>query len=197
MSIKKPAAAPANMDGSGLRIAIVHARWNPSIIEPLVSGAQKTLLANGVKASNIHVSSCPGSFELPFAAQRLISASQAQQASSASAVTATDLLSATGDVPSSGSTSDAPLKTQFDAVIAIGVLIKGETMHFEYICDAVSHGLMKLQLDARIPVIFGVLTCLTDEQAQARAGIGGSKHNHGESWGEAAVEMALKNAAAL
>ena len=80
----------------------------------------------------------------------------------------------------------------FDAVIAIGVLIKGATMHFEYICDSVSHALMKLQLDTGVPVIFGVLTALTDDQALERAGLGRGEnkgHNHGEDWGLAAVEM--------
>lgn len=61
---------------------------------------------------------------------------------------------------------------EFDAVIAIGVLIKGSTMHFEYICDATTHGLMRVQLDTGTPVIFGVLTALTDDQALERAGIG-------------------------
>lgn len=80
----------------------------------------------------------------------------------------------------------------FDAVIAIGVLIKGSTMHFEYICDSVSHALMKIQIDTGVPVIFGVLTALTEDQALERAGLGrGSEkgHNHGEDWGLAAVEM--------
>lgn len=80
----------------------------------------------------------------------------------------------------------------FDAVIAIGVLIKGSTMHFEYICDSVSHALMKIQVDTGIPVIFGVLTALTDDQALDRAGLGRGEnkgHNHGEDWGLAAVEM--------
>lgn len=80
----------------------------------------------------------------------------------------------------------------FDAVIAIGVLIKGSTMHFEYISDAVSHGLMKVQLDTGVPVIFGVLTALTDDQALERSGLGKGEnkgHNHGEDWGTAAVEM--------
>jgi len=44
-------------------------------------------------------------------------------------------------------------------------------MHFEYIADAVSHGLMKVQLDSGVPVIFGLLTCLTEEQAYTRAGL--------------------------
>jgi 6,7-dimethyl-8-ribityllumazine synthase len=81
----------------------------------------------------------------------------------------------------------------FDAVIAIGVLIKGATMHFEYISDSVAHGLMKVQLETGVPVIFGVLTALTDEQALERAGIGSGEnkgHNHGEDWALAAVEMA-------
>jgi 6,7-dimethyl-8-ribityllumazine synthase len=79
-----------------------------------------------------------------------------------------------------------------DAVICVGTLIKGETMHFEYICEAVSHGIMDLNLRPEgIPVIFGVLTCLTDLQALSRAGIdpAGKGHNHGLDWGLAAVEM--------
>lgn len=81
----------------------------------------------------------------------------------------------------------------FDAVIAIGVLIKGATMHFEYISESVSHALMRVQLDSGVPVIFGVLTALTDDQALERAGLGkgvDKGHNHGEDWGLAAVEMA-------
>lgn len=84
----------------------------------------------------------------------------------------------------------------FDAVIAIGVLIKGETMHFEYISDAVSHGLMRVQLDTGVPVVFGVLTALHEGHALHRAGLskeGNKGHNHGEDWGLAAVEMAINS----
>ena len=83
----------------------------------------------------------------------------------------------------------------FDAVIAIGVLIKGATMHFEYISQSVSQALMRVQLDTGVPVIFGVLTALTEEQALERAGIGrgaNKGHNHGEDWGSAAIEMASR-----
>lgn len=80
----------------------------------------------------------------------------------------------------------------FDALIAIGVLIKGETMHFEYIADSVSHGLMRVQLDTGVPVVFGVLTVLSEDQAKARAGVAAGGHNHGEDWGLAAVEMGVK-----
>lgn len=83
----------------------------------------------------------------------------------------------------------AGLTSPFDAVIAIGVLIKGETMHFEYIADAVSHGLMRVGLDTGVPVIFGVLTVLNEEQALARAGITKGMHNHSHDWGSAAVEL--------
>lgn len=92
----------------------------------------------------------------------------------------------------SKSTPQSPQKA-FDAIIAIGVLIKGATMHFEYIADAVSHGLMRVQLDSGIPVIFGLLTVLTEEQGLERAGLGNSgMHNHGEDWGSAAVELGVK-----
>jgi len=87
--------------------------------------------------------------------------------------------------------NDKPSSQSFDAVIAIGVLIKGETMHFEYIADAVSHGLMRVQLDSGVPVVFGLLTVLTEEQGMTRAGMNGG-HNHGEDWGNAAVELGSK-----
>jgi 6,7-dimethyl-8-ribityllumazine synthase len=120
--------------------------------------------------------------------------------------TAIDLLGAqnfgtprsTTPVPGSGAAIMNFTNTQnrpFDAVIAIGVLIKGATMHFEYISESVSQALMRVQLDTGVPVIFGVLTALTEEQALERAGIGrpGNKgHNHGEDWGSAAVEMASR-----
>lgn len=65
-------------------------------------------------------------------------------------------------------------------------------MHFEYIADAVTHGLMRVQLDSGVPVIFGVLTVLSEEQGLARAGQGGGSHNHGEDWGNAAVELGVR-----
>ena len=65
-------------------------------------------------------------------------------------------------------------------------------MHFEYIADAVSHGLMRVQLDSGVPLVFGLLTVLNEEQGMARAGIDGKGHNHGEDWGKAAVELGVK-----
>ncbi|KAI0107588.1 6,7-dimethyl-8-ribityllumazine synthase [Nemania sp. FL0031] len=181
---------PEEHDGSGLRIGIVHARWNESIIGPLVAGAEAQLKKCGVKASNIEIVSVPGSWELPIAVQRMYAASQIQQASSAGP--------SAGDLLGSSTTDLTALESSarpFDAIIAVGVLIKGETMHFEYIADAVSQGLMRVGLDLQIPVIFGVLTVLNDEQAKARAGLTSGGHNHGEDWGLAAVELGVKRAA--
>lgn len=81
-----------------------------------------------------------------------------------------------------------------DAVVAVGVLIKGETMHFEYILEAVTQGISRLNLDYAKPVIFGVLACLTEEQARARAGLIAGKHNHGTEWAQSALKMAALTA---
>jgi len=81
-----------------------------------------------------------------------------------------------------------------DAIICCGVLIKGDTFHFEYICDAVSSGIMSVQLQTTTPCMFGVLTCLNEDQVIARS-TGDS--NHGYDWGKTAVEMALLRSQAL
>mmetsp|Transcript_16492 Transcript_16492/g.40623 ORF Transcript_16492/g.40623 Transcript_16492/m.40623 type:complete len:175 (-) Transcript_16492:168-692(-) len=145
----------ASLDGKDLRIGIVKARWNAKITNSLVDGCKKSLTEAKVK--DIVVIEVAGSFELPFAAKKMID---------------------TG---------------KFAAVICIGCLIKGETMHFEYICESVSRGIMDLGLKSGIPVIFGVLTCLNETQALVRAGLEnetGKMHNHGKDWGFTAVEMA-------
>ena len=69
-SFKGP--SPQHYDGSGLRVAIVHARWNATIIEPLVAGTRAKLLECGVDERNIVVQSCPGSWELPITVQRCV-----------------------------------------------------------------------------------------------------------------------------
>ncbi|KAL8737347.1 MAG: hypothetical protein Q9181_001764 [Wetmoreana brouardii] len=199
-SLKGPGEAQS-YDGTSLRIAIVHARWNTAVITALVAGAKKALLKSGVIEENIVVQDVPGSYELPYAVQRIYAASQIQASTSTSiAPSAADLLSSTSvtdltsALPSSASPSAAEKASAapFDAIIAIGVLIKGETMHFEYIADATSHGLMRVQLDSGVPVVFGLLTVLSEEQAMARAGMKDGTHCHGEDWGAAAVELGVK-----
>src|SRR5690348_2936601 len=58
---------------------------------------------------------------------------------------------------------------RFDGVVCLGCLIKGDTMHFEYIAEAASRGIMDVGLSTGVPVSFGVLTTLTDEQAEVRS----------------------------
>ena len=78
-----------------------------------------------------------------------------------------------------------------DAVVALGVVIRGGTPHFEYVCSAATDGLSRVALDTGVPVGFGVLTCDTEEQALARAGLAGSVEDKGREAAEAAVAMAL------
>lgn len=62
---------------------------------------------------------------------------------------------------------------RFQALLAIGCVIKGDTPHFEYVCRLITDGVLRVQLDYSIPVGFGILTCLTEDQAMARAHLGG------------------------
>jgi len=77
---------------------------------------------------------------------------------------------------------------QFDAVICLGCLIKGDTMHFEYIAEATSQGIMTVSVSTGVPIAFGVLTTMTDEQAEARSAPGAQ--NKGREAALAAIEMA-------
>jgi 6,7-dimethyl-8-ribityllumazine synthase len=86
------------------------------------------------------------------------------------------------------------LSGSVDVVVPIGLLIKGDTYHFEVIADTVTSSLMSIGMSTGVPVIFGVLTVNTEEQAKDRS-VG--SNNHGLQWGMAAVEMALLRASAL
>jgi 6,7-dimethyl-8-ribityllumazine synthase len=77
-----------------------------------------------------------------------------------------------------------------DVVIALGVVIRGGTPHFEYVCHAVTEGLTRVQLDSGVPIGFGVLTVDNEKQALDRAGLKGSKEDKGAEAVEAAIRMA-------
>lgn len=79
--------------------------------------------------------------------------------------------------------------TEVDAVICLGCVIKGETPHFDYICQAVAQGLTNVSLEYNIPVIFGVLTTLNADQAKERAG--GEHGNKGIEAAVTALKMAM------
>lgn len=77
----------------------------------------------------------------------------------------------------------------YDAVVALGLVLKGETPHFDFVCDGVTSGLMDLMVTLRKPIGFGVLMCNTLEQAQARAGLPGSVEDKGFEAANAALQM--------
>jgi 6,7-dimethyl-8-ribityllumazine synthase len=79
----------------------------------------------------------------------------------------------------------------FDAVVALGVVVRGGTPHFEYVCDAATSGLTQVAVRTGVPVGFGVLTCDTDEQAFDRSGLPGSKEDKGHEAAMAAVATAV------
>merc|ERR1711920_854296 len=146
------------LDGSGIRVGIIKARWHPDICESLVSGAKAALTECGVPEENVVETEVPGSFELPLAARYLA------------------------------------LSGTVDAILPVGVLIKGDTIHFEVISEAVTDGLMSVGLQTGVPIVFGVLTCMDEQQAVSRSK---GDNNHGVDWGKAAVEMALLRNSAI
>ena len=145
-------SAIPDLDGKGLRIAIIGARFNDHIVTNLRDGALRGLERLGVADSDIMESWVPGAFELPLAAK---------------------VLAETGKV---------------DAIICLGTVIKGDTPHFEYICQGVTNGLASLCSSQDIPVIFGVLTVNTLQQALDRCG--GIHGNKGDEAAITAIELA-------
>jgi 6,7-dimethyl-8-ribityllumazine synthase len=79
----------------------------------------------------------------------------------------------------------------FDAVIALGVIIRGGTPHFEYVSDAATSGLSRVALDTGVPIGFGLLTCDDEAQALDRAGLPDSNEDKGREAAEAALSLAL------
>jgi 6,7-dimethyl-8-ribityllumazine synthase len=146
-------SAIPDLDGAGLRIAIIGARFNDHIVTNLRDGALRGLERLGVADSDIMESWVPGAFELPLAAK---------------------VLAGTGKV---------------DAIICLGTVIKGDTPHFDYVCGEAARGIQDAQLATGIPVMFGVLTVNTEQQAIDRSGPG--IDNKGDEAAVGAVEMAL------
>ena len=140
------------VDGSGLKVAVVAAQWHETVMAGLVAGALRGLADCGV-AEPVLVR-VPGSFELPVAAARLA-------------------------------------RSGFDAVVALGVVIRGGTPHFDYVCQAATQGLTRVAVDTGVPVGFGLLTCDDETQALDRAGLDGSKEDKGREAAVAAVATAV------
>jgi 6,7-dimethyl-8-ribityllumazine synthase len=80
---------------------------------------------------------------------------------------------------------------RYDAVVALGVVIRGGTPHFDFVCRAAADGLARVAIETGVPVGFGLLTCDTTEQALDRCGLAGSSEDKGREAAMAAVETAL------
>jgi len=120
--------------GTGLKIAVVVARFNEFINSKLLSGTEDGLKRHGVAEEDITVYWVPGAFEIPLTAQKLAE------------------------------------KKEYDAIITLGSVIRGATPHFDFVSNEVAKGVAAAGMQTGVPIIFGVLTTDTIEQAIERAG---------------------------
>src|SRR3954471_24634791 len=137
-----------NLDGQGLRIGIVQARFNEDVCHGLLSSCLDELKRLGVEDEDVLHVTVPGALEIPLALQEMAETEQ------------------------------------FDALIAIGAVIRGETYHFELVSNESGAGISRVALDFGIPIANAVLTTDTDEQAEARMA------KKGADASRVAVEMA-------
>ena len=161
------------LEGRGLRIGIVAAKFNEVITARLLRGALTALYDHAVALSDIDVARVPGSFEVPVVARAMA------------------------------------MSGNYDAVICLGAVIKGETDHYAHIAGEAARGIASASAETGVPVIFGILTTNTVDQAldrsggqdgdsvkellyQRKSGPGGSilKGNVGYTAGLDAIEMA-------
>jgi 6,7-dimethyl-8-ribityllumazine synthase len=141
-------AAQAGLDGQGLRIGIVRARFNTDVTDALSQACRSELEALGVAASDIEEVTVPGALEVPLALQAM---------------------AATG---------------RFQALVALGCIIRGETYHFELVANESGAGVTRVGLDHRVPIANAILTVEDLEQAVAR------QQDKGRDAAVVAVEMA-------
>jgi 6,7-dimethyl-8-ribityllumazine synthase len=133
--------------------AIAVADWNPHITHAMLKGANDTLVMLGVKPENINVVHVPGTIELTYAANQLMSL------------------------------------YKYSAILVLGCVIQGETRHFDFVCQSIASGITELNLRPNsCPVVFGVLTTNTLQQAMDRAD--GKYGNKGIEAATTAVKMA-------
>jgi 6,7-dimethyl-8-ribityllumazine synthase len=140
------------ISGRGRKFGIVVSRTNEFVTRRLLDGAVDALQRHEVAEGDLTVVYCPGSFEIPVVAKKLVSSAK------------------------------------LDGVICLGAVIRGDTPHFQYLAAEVAKGVAAVALETGIPVVFGVLTTDTLEQAVERAG--SKAGNKGREAALAALEMA-------
>ena len=141
-------------DGKGLHVGIVWSRFNEDIVRELLTACDKQLVELGVDAVDIDVVSVPGALEIPLVLQAMA-------------------------LERRGFAS-----RRYDALIALGAVVRGETYHFEIVANESARGILDVQLETGVPIANGVLTSNTEEQARARAAVKGAES------ARVAVEMA-------
>ncbi|MCK5595789.1 6,7-dimethyl-8-ribityllumazine synthase [bacterium] len=135
----------------GKKFGVVVSRFNEFITSKMLDACVDTLKRHGAKDKEIAVTWVPGSFEIPYAADKMAKTKK------------------------------------YDSVICIGALIRGGTPHFDYISSQVTKGIGQISLSTGVPVIYGVITCDTLEQAIERAGT--KSGNKGRDAALSAIEM--------
>ncbi len=152
MPIELPKTIEGELLVRDLRFAILAARFNDFVVEPLVRGALDALKRHGATEKQIEIVRVPGAFDMPIVARKLA------------------------------------LSRRYEALIALGAVIRGQTPHFDYVAGECASGMARIALESGIPIAFGVLTTDTVEQAIDRAG--GKAGNKGADAALTALEMA-------
>ena len=147
-------ALAPDMKGQGLRVAVVWSRFNEDLVRMLLTACDKQLVELGVAPTDIDVVSVPGALEIPLALQTL----------------AFERRGLAG--------------RRYDALVALGCVVRGETYHFEVVANESARGILDVQLETGVPIANGVLTTSTEEQARERAAVKGAEA------ARVAVEMA-------
>ena len=147
-----PNIIEGHLSASGLRFAILSARFNSFIVEHLQAGALDTLARHGGDLSTVDIYKTPGAYELPVLARKVAQSNK------------------------------------YDAIIALGAVIRGSTPHFDFVANECVKGLANVSLEFGLHISFGVLTVDTIEQAIERAGT--KAGNKGGEAALAAIEMA-------
>jgi 6,7-dimethyl-8-ribityllumazine synthase len=137
-----------DLDGHGLRVGVVMARFNQDVCEGLLAACTEELQRLGVATADIRIATVPGALEIPLVLQKMAASGR------------------------------------YDALVALGAVIRGETYHFELVSNEMGAGITRVGLDAGIPIANGVLTTEDDDQALARM------QEKGSDCARAAVEMA-------
>ena len=143
-----------DLAGKGLRVAIVWSRFNEELVRVLLTACDKQLVELGVAAEDIDVVSVPGALEIPLALQAL----------------ALERRGFAG--------------RRYDALVALGCVVRGETFHFEIVATESARGILDVQLETGVPIANGVLTTDNEAQAAQRAPVKGAES------ARVAIEMA-------